>query len=94
MLAIGRAIMSRPKLLLLDEPSLGLAPRVVVEMFRVLNDLRTERGLTMLLVEQSVVAALDLADNAVVLETGRVTLRGSAAELAGMDEVRRAYLGT
>jgi branched-chain amino acid transport system ATP-binding protein len=94
MLAIGRAIMSRPRLLLLDEPSLGLAPRVVLEMFRVLNDLRTERGLTMLLVEQSVVAALDLADRAVVLETGRVTLRGSAAELAGMDEVRRAYLGT
>ena len=94
MLAIGRAIMSRPRLLLLDEPSLGLAPRVVLEMFRVLNDLRTERGLTMLVVEQSVVAALDLADKAVVLETGRVTLRGSAAELAGMDEVRRAYLGT
>ncbi|HZN77527.1 MAG TPA: ABC transporter ATP-binding protein [Micromonosporaceae bacterium] len=94
MLAIGRAIMSRPRLLLLDEPSLGLAPRVVREMFRVLDDLRAERGLTMLLVEQSVVAALDLADRAVVLETGRVTLRGSAAEFAGMDEVRRAYLGT
>jgi branched-chain amino acid transport system ATP-binding protein len=63
-------------------------------MFRVLRELRAERGLTMLLVEQSVGVALDIADTAVVLETGRVTLRGSAAELAGMDEVRRAYLGS
>jgi len=94
MLAIGRAIMSKPRLLLLDEPSLGLAPRVTQEMFRVLRDLRAERGLTMLLVEQSVGVALDIADTAVVLETGRVTLRGPAAELAGMDEVRRAYLGS
>jgi len=94
MLAIGRAIMSQPRFLLLDEPSLGLAPRVSQEVFRVLSNLRTERGLTMLLVEQSVAAALDLADTAVVLETGRVTLRGSAAELTGMDEVRRAYLGS
>jgi branched-chain amino acid transport system ATP-binding protein len=94
MLAIGRAIMSRPRLLLLDEPSLGLAPRIVQEMFRVLGDLRATSGLAMLLVEQSVGAALDLADIAVVLETGRVTLRGSAAELAGMDEVKRAYLGS
>jgi branched-chain amino acid transport system ATP-binding protein len=94
MLAIGRAIMSRPRLLLLDEPSLGLAPQVSQEMFRVLGELRTEWGLAMLLVEQSVVAALDLADTAVVLETGRVALRGSAAELAGMGEVRSAYLGS
>jgi branched-chain amino acid transport system ATP-binding protein len=93
MLAIGRAIMSKPRLLLLDEPSLGLAPRVVVDLFRVLGDLH-EHGLTMLLVEQSVGAALAIADTAVVLETGRVTLRGSAAELAGIDEVRRAYLGS
>jgi branched-chain amino acid transport system ATP-binding protein len=93
MLAIGRAIMSRPRLLLLDEPSLGLAPRVAADVFRALMDLRKERGLAMLLVEQSVGAALEIADEAVVLETGRVTLRGSAAELAGMDEVRRAYLG-
>jgi len=94
MLAVGRAIMSRPRLLLLDEPSLGLAPRVTAEMFRVLGELRAERGLTMLLVEQSVGVALDTADDAVVLETGRVTLRGPAAELAGIDEVRRAYLGS
>jgi branched-chain amino acid transport system ATP-binding protein len=80
-------------LLLLDEPSLGLAPRVVRELFQALRELRAERSLTMLLVEQSVAVALDLADDAVVLETGRVALRGAAADLAGMDEVRRAYLG-
>ena len=94
MLAIGRAIMSRPRLLLLDEPSLGLAPHLIQEVFRVLAALRAEWGLTMLLVEQSVVAALDLADGALVLETGRVALRGTATELAAMDEIRSAYLGT
>jgi branched-chain amino acid transport system ATP-binding protein len=94
MLAIGRAIMSRPRLLLLDEPSLGLAPQLIQQVFRALRDLRAERGLTMLLVEQSVGVALDLADTAVVLETGRVTLHGPAADLAGMDEIRRAYLGS
>ena len=94
MLAIGRALMSRPRLLLLDEPSLGLAPRVTREVFRVIRELRDEWGLAMLLVEQSVAVALDTADSAVVLETGRVALRGPAAELAGMDEVRGAYLGS
>jgi branched-chain amino acid transport system ATP-binding protein len=94
MLAIGRAIMSRPRLLLLDEPSLGLAPQLIREVFRVLAALRTEWGLTMLLVEQSVIAALDLADGALVLETGRVVLRGPATELAAMDEIRSAYLGS
>jgi branched-chain amino acid transport system ATP-binding protein len=94
MLAIGRAIMSRPRLLLLDEPSLGLAPALIQEVFRVLAQLRAEWGLTMLLVEQSVIAALDLADAALVLETGRVVLRGSATELAVMDEIRSAYLGS
>ena len=94
MLAIGRAIMSRPRLLLLDEPSLGLAPQLIQEVFRVLAQLRAEWGLTMLLVEQSVVAALDLADGALVLETGRVALRGTATELAAMDEIRSAYLGS
>jgi branched-chain amino acid transport system ATP-binding protein len=94
MLAIGRALMSRPRLLLLDEPSLGLAPRVTREVFRVIRELRAEWGLAMLLVEQSVAVALDTADTAVVLETGRVALRGPAAELAGMDEVRGAYLGS
>jgi branched-chain amino acid transport system ATP-binding protein len=94
MLAIGRALMSRPRLLLLDEPSLGLAPRVTQQVFRVLRELRAEHALTMLLVEQSVVVALDIADTAVVLETGRVALRGPAAELTEMDEVRSAYLGS
>jgi branched-chain amino acid transport system ATP-binding protein len=94
MLAIGRAIMSRPRLLLLDEPSLGLAPQLIREVFRVLAQLRAEWGLTMLLVEQSVIAALDLADDALVLETGRVVLRGPATELAAMDEIRSAYLGS
>ena len=94
MLAIGRAIMSRPRLLLLDEPSLGLAPQLTQEVFRVLAQLRVEWGLTMLLVEQSVIAALDLADSALVLETGRVALRGPATALAAMDEIRSAYLGS
>jgi branched-chain amino acid transport system ATP-binding protein len=94
MLAIGRAFMSRPRLLLLDEPSLGLAPQLIQEVFRVLAQLRAEWGLTMLLVEQSVLAALDLADSALVLETGRVVLRGPATELAAMDEIRSAYLGS
>jgi branched-chain amino acid transport system ATP-binding protein len=94
MLAIGRAIMSRPRLLLLDEPSLGLAPQVIGEVFRVLAQLRVEWGLTMLIVEQSVIAALDLADTALVLETGRVALRGPASALAAMDEIRSAYLGS
>jgi branched-chain amino acid transport system ATP-binding protein len=94
MLAIGRAIMSRPRLLLLDEPSLGLAPLLIQDVFRVLAALRAEWGLTMLLVEQSVIAALDLADGALVLETGRIVLRGTATELAAMDEIRSAYLGS
>jgi branched-chain amino acid transport system ATP-binding protein len=86
--------MSRPRLLLLDEPSLGLAPQVIQEVFRVLAQLRAEWGLTMLLVEQSVLAALDLADHALVLETGRVALRGASTALAEMDEIRSAYLGS
>ena len=94
MLAIGRALMSRPRLLLLDEPSLGLAPRVTREVFAVIRELRAERGLAMLIVEQNVAVALEIADAAVVLEAGRVVLQGPAAELAGMDEVRTAYLGS
>jgi branched-chain amino acid transport system ATP-binding protein len=94
MLAIGRALMSRPRLLLLDEPSQGLAPRVTREVFRIIGELRVERGLAMLLVEQSVAVALEVADSAVVLETGRVALRGPASQLAGMDQVRGAYLGS
>lgn len=93
MLAIGRALMARPKLLLLDEPSMGLAPLVVQEIFRVLQRLREERGVTILLVEQNAKAALKLADRGYVLETGKVILEGPAEELLENAEVKRAYLG-
>jgi len=93
MLAIGRALMARPKLLLLDEPSMGLAPLVVQEIFRVLQRLREERGVTILLVEQNAKAALKLADRGYVLETGKVILEGPADELLENAEVKRAYLG-
>jgi branched-chain amino acid transport system ATP-binding protein len=93
MLAIGRALMARPKLLLLDEPSMGLAPLVVQEIFRVLRRLRNERGVTILLVEQNAKAALKLADRGYVLETGKVILEGDADELLENAEVKRAYLG-
>ncbi|MGH3321662.1 MAG: ABC transporter ATP-binding protein [Streptosporangiaceae bacterium] len=93
MLAIGRGLMSRPKLLLLDEPSLGLAPRVTEDLFAMLPTLRAEWGVAMLVVEQNANLALRLADTAVVLEAGHVALRGPAREVAGRDDVRRAYLG-
>ena len=92
MLAIGRALMSRPKLLLLDEPSLGLSPIIVETLFDVLEDI-SAKGVTILLVEQNAVMALDLADRAYVLETGRITLTGNGEELAKNDAVRQAYLG-
>ncbi len=92
MLAIGRALMSRPKLLLLDEPSMGLAPRVVVDIFHTISRLRHE-GLTILVVEQNARAALKIADRGYVLETGRIILQGSAAELLEDHDVKRAYLG-
>jgi branched-chain amino acid transport system ATP-binding protein len=92
MLAIGRALMSRPKLLLLDEPSMGLAPRVVVDIFHTISRLRQE-GLTILVVEQNARAALKIADRGYVLETGRIILQGSSAELLEDHDVKRAYLG-
>ena len=92
MLALGRALMSKPKLLLLDEPSLGLAPLVVEEIFRVVRRLK-EAGVTILMVEQNARAALSLADRAYVLETGSVTMEGFGRDLLDDDEVRRAYLG-
>jgi branched-chain amino acid transport system ATP-binding protein len=92
MLAVGRAWMAKPKLLLMDEPSLGLAPLLVKEIFRVSAELR-ERGMTILLVEQNARAALDLADRAYVMESGRVVLEGAADELACDERVQRAYLG-
>jgi len=93
MLAIGRALMANPKLLLLDEPSMGLAPLVVQEIFKVLERLRRENGVTILLVEQNAKAALKLADRGYVLETGKIILEGPSAELLENAEVKRAYLG-
>lgn len=93
MLAIGRALMARPKLLLLDEPSMGLAPLVVQEIFSVIEKLRSQEGTTVLLVEQNAKAALKMADRAYVLETGRVILEGTASDLLENKEVQRAYLG-
>ncbi|MGE5453702.1 MAG: ABC transporter ATP-binding protein [Methylocystaceae bacterium] len=92
MLAIGRAVMSKPQLLLLDEPSLGLAPLIVELIFNTISHFR-ERGMTILLVEQNAYQALALADRAYVLETGRVKLAGSSAELLDNEEVKKAYLG-
>jgi len=93
MLAIGRALMARPKLLLLDEPSMGLAPLVVQDIFRVIRELRSEAGTTILLVEQNARAALKVADRGYVLETGKVILEGIASELLENKDVQRAYLG-
>jgi len=92
MLAIGRALMARPRLLVLDEPSLGLAPMLVREIFRVISEIRAA-GTTVLLVEQNAHMALDVADRAYVLETGRVILSDRSAALRQREEVRRAYLG-
>jgi branched-chain amino acid transport system ATP-binding protein len=92
MLAIGRALMSRPRLLLLDEPSLGLAPRLVEQIFDILQRIRAD-GTTVLLVEQNAAMALDLADRAYVLETGVIKLSGTGKELAQNEDVKRAYLG-
>src|SRR5690606_10270622 len=92
MLAIGRALMSRPRLLLLDEPSLGLAPLVIAQMFEVLEEIR-RAGPTIFLVEENAHRALQLADRAYVLEDGRIVMSGEGRELLANDEVRRAYLG-
>lgn len=92
MLAIGRALMSSPDLLLLDEPSLGLAPQVVDRIFNLIGSLR-DRGLTILLVEQNVAQSLDLADRGYVLANGRIELQGSAGELRASPEIQDAYLG-
>jgi branched-chain amino acid transport system ATP-binding protein len=92
MLAIARGLMSQPKLLLLDEPSLGLAPLVVNSIFGVISDLRS-RDIPILLVEQNVKAALRIADRAYIMETGKIVKQGKAEELLGDDEVRKRYLG-
>ena len=93
MLAIARALMLRPRLLLLDEPSFGLAPIVVQEIFRILSRINADDGVSMLLVEQNANLALSLAHQVYLLETGRVVLNGPAATVRGNDSVRRAYLG-
>jgi branched-chain amino acid transport system ATP-binding protein len=93
MLAIARALMLRPRLLLLDEPSLGLAPLVIQELFGALARLKAEERMTMVLVEQNATLALDLADHVVVLEAGRTVLAGPTARVRADDSVRRAYLG-
>lgn len=92
MLAMGRALMSRPKLLLLDEPSMGLAPLLIKEIFNIIVDIN-KTGTTVLLVEQNANMALSIANRAYVLETGRITLSGDAKELAASEDIRKAYLG-
>jgi branched-chain amino acid transport system ATP-binding protein len=92
MLAISRAIMCKPKLLLLDEPSLGLAPKIVAQIFEIIKKLNSE-GMTILLVEQNANQALKVADRAYVLETGKITLSGTGRDLLSNDEVRKSYLG-
>lgn len=92
MLAMGRALMSRPKLLLLDEPSMGLAPLLIREIFSIIQDIN-KTGTTVLLVEQNANMALSIANRAYVLETGRITLSGDAQKLAASEDVRKAYLG-
>ncbi|NLJ72891.1 MAG: ABC transporter ATP-binding protein [Syntrophomonadaceae bacterium] len=92
MLAIGRALMARPELLLMDEPSMGLAPLLVKEIFAIIKDIN-EKGTTILLVEQNAHMALSIADKAYVLETGKIVLEGSAQELMHSEAVKKAYLG-
>lgn len=93
MLAIARALMLRPRLMLLDEPSFGLAPLIVQEMFRILRRINEEERVSMLLVEQNAALALDLADTAYLLETGRVAMSGPARDIVADEQVRRSYLG-
>src|SRR5947209_1697668 len=93
MLALARAFMQRPKLLLLDEPSLGLAPLVVSEIFRIVKELNEHEGMTVLVVEQNASIALQAASDAYVLEVGKVALSGPSAELREHESVRRSYLG-
>jgi branched-chain amino acid transport system ATP-binding protein len=93
MLAIARAIMAKPRLILLDEASLGLAPSTAQNVYRAIRRLRTEQGVAMVVVEQNAMLAFSVVDHAIVLETGNTSITGSRDELMGMDEVRRAYLG-
>jgi branched-chain amino acid transport system ATP-binding protein len=93
MLAVGRALMLRPRLMLLDEPSFGLAPRIVEELFEILRQVNQATGVAMLIVEQNAALALDLADHAYLLETGRIVMDAPAAVIGADESIRRAYLG-
>ena len=93
MLAVGRALMLRPRLMLLDEPSFGLAPIIVQELFEILRTINKEESVSMLLVEQNAILALELADHAYLLETGRVVMSGTSAEISADESVRSSYLG-
>jgi branched-chain amino acid transport system ATP-binding protein len=92
MLSIGRALMSRPRLLLLDEPSMGLAPMFIAQIFEIIREIK-KQGVTILLVEQNAAKALAVADRAYVLETGTISMQGSGAELLKDPAIRKAYLG-
>lgn len=92
MLAMGRALMSNPKIILMDEPSMGLSPLFVGEVFKIIEEIKAS-GTTVLLVEQNAKKALEIADRAYVLETGRISLSGSAKDLMNDDSVKKAYLG-
>jgi branched-chain amino acid transport system ATP-binding protein len=92
MVAIGRALMSRPRLLMLDEPSLGLAPLIVKDVFAIIKELNA-KGVTILLVEQNIHQALKIADSAFVLKQGHITMQGSGAELSADPEIQKAYMG-
>jgi branched-chain amino acid transport system ATP-binding protein len=93
MLAVGRALMLRPRLMLLDEPSFGLAPLIVEELFGILRTMNKQEKVSMLLVEQNAALALDLADHAYLMETGRLVMAGPARELRDDENIRKAYLG-
>ena len=93
MLAVGRALMLRPRLMLLDEPSFGLAPLIVQELFEILGTINTEENVSMLLVEQNATLALNLADHAYLLETGRVVISGTSEEISADETIRQSYLG-
>lgn len=92
MLAVGRALMSRPKLMMMDEPSLGLAPLIVKDIFSIIKEVN-KRGVTILLIEQNANAALHIADTGYVMETGHITMKGTGAELLANPDVKKAYLG-
>jgi len=92
MLAIGRALMTRPRLLMLDEPSQGIMPKLVDEIFRAVKQIR-DAGMTVLIVEQRIAECLDIADRAYILQTGRLQMQGTSAEIKGNPDVRKAYLG-